>query len=179
MKKILSKHTICPALHKGPLLFIVVSFLIAAWLPVSNAEEVHEAAAHSFNRHHTAVIISNTQNDHGEHGLTVGVDYVYRFNPLLGLGGLVEYAGGDFGHLVIAAPLFISPYKNWFFVLAPGTEVYNDEETDAKKRQWLARVGVSYRFHIGERYSIAPEFNVDVSEHETLYVYGFAFGYGW
>ena len=179
MNKAPSRQIIGTTFRKGHLILIVVSFLFAAWLPLSNAEEMHEGAAHSFNRHHTAVIISNTQNDHGEHGLTVGVDYVYRFNSLLGLGGLVEYAGGDFGHLVIAVPLFISPYKNWTFVLAPGTEVYNDEETDAKKRQWLARVGISHQFHIGERYSISPEFNVDVSEHETLYVYGLAFGYGW
>lgn len=179
MKTSRSRHIIILAFHNGYLHLIVAIFLFVVWLPMSHAEETHEGAAHSFHRHHTALIVSNTQNDSGDHGLTLGVDYVYRFNPLLGLGGLVEYAGGDFEHLVIAVPLFISPYKNWTFVLAPGTEVYNEGETDSKHRAWLARVGVSYQFYIGERYSISPEFNIDLSEHETLYVYGFAFGYGW
>jgi hypothetical protein len=31
----------------------------------------------------------------------------------------------------------------------------------------------------GDGYSISPEFNVDFSEHETLYVIGLSFGFGW
>jgi len=40
------------------------------------------------------------------------------------------------------------------------------------------RTGGGYQFHFGEKYSIAPEFIVDFSEHETLFVYGSSIGLG-
>ncbi len=47
-----------------------------------------------------------------------------------------------------------------------------------RTRDWVVRTGVAYQFPFGERYTIAPEFSVDFSEHETLFVYGIAIGIG-
>lgn len=117
-----------------------------AWSPVRASEEGHEGADHSSHRHHTALFIGNTQNDSNEHGLSVGMDYEYRFNRWLGLGGLAEFAGGDFKHLLIAVPLFFHPHEQWRFVVAAGAEIYKeeDEEGRKKKRAWLSRSGVNF-----------------------------------
>lgn len=151
--------------------------MFMAWSPASAAEEAHEDTAHTFHRHHASLFIGNTQNDGNKHGLSVAMNYEYCINQWLGLGGLVEYAAGDFEHLLIAIPLFIHPYGNWHLVLAAGTEIHNGEE-NKREGDWLIRTGLGYRFHFGEKYSISPEFNVDVSEHETLFVYGVSIGLG-
>lgn len=176
--KSLSKYIIGPTFQKGHLLLIVASFLFMVWSPVSVAEEAHEGAAHSFHRHHAALFIGNTQNDGSEHGLSVGMEYEYRINQWLGLGGVLEYAAGDFEHLLIAVPLFIHPYEDWLFSVGAGTEIHKNEEENKRKRDWLIRTSVGYQFQFGEKYSITPAFHVDFSEHETLFIYGVYIGLG-
>jgi len=145
------------------------------------AEELHTGSEHEFHRHHAALIISNTQNDDNDTGLTVGVDYAYRIKPWLGLGGVVEYAGGDFEHLLLLAGASIHPYKNWVLLAAGGAEIHkehDDYDVDTPKREWVIRTGVAYQFPVSDSWTIAPEFNVDFSEHQTLFVYGIAIGFG-
>ena len=160
------------------LLLPAITLLIFMAPGTTPAEEDHEGAAHSFHRHHAALFIGNTQNDGSEHGLSVGMEYEYRINQWLGLGGLVEYAAGDFEHLLIAVPLFIHPYEDWLFMVAAGTEIHKGEEENKGKRNWLIRTGVGYQFQFGEKYSITPAFHVDFSEHETLFIYGVYIGLG-
>ena len=179
--KSLSRYIIGQAIRKCHLYLIITFLLNVAFSSVAVADEAHEEAAHEFHRHHMALILGNTQNDGSENGLSVGLDYEYRFNNWLGLGGLAEYAGGDFKHLLLFVPLYIHPYKNWLFVVAGGTEVHKEHEghgEDKRTRDWVVRTGVAYQFPFGERYTIAPEFSVDFSEHETLFVYGIAIGIG-
>jgi hypothetical protein len=163
-------------------LFLIITLLITlAISPVAGAEEAHEEGSHEFHRHHMALILGNTQNDGSESGLSVGLDYEYRFNKWMGTGGLAEYAGGDFKHLLLFVPLYIHPYKDWLFVVAGGTEIHKEHEghdEDKRTRDWVVRTGVAYHFPFGEKYTIAPEFNVDFSENETLFVYGIAIGVG-
>ena len=129
--KSLSKYIIGPTFQKVHLSLFVASFLFIAWSTVS------EGAAHSFHRHHAALFIGNTQDDGSKRGLSVGMEYEYRINQWVGLGGMVEYAGGDFEHLLIAVPLFIHPYKDWNFGVAAGTEIHKehgDHEEDKRER---------------------------------------------
>lgn len=165
-------------IKRWDLLLPAIVLLIIMAPGTAPAEEEHEGAAHSFHRHHAALFIGNTQNDGSEHGLSVGMEYEYRINQWLGLGGLVEYAAGDFEHLLIAIPLFIHPYEDWLFAVAAGTEIHKDEEENKGKRDWLVRTSVGYQFQFGEKYSITPAFHVDFSEHETLFIYGFYIGLG-
>ena len=127
-----------------------------------------------FHRHHLVVSVGNTQEGFSEHGFSIGADYEYRFNQLFGLGGMVEYAGGDFEHWLGFVTMFFHPTERWEIILAPGTEI----KKGTRDRNFIFRTGVAYQFHLGERYSIAPEFFVDFSENETLFVYGIAFGIG-
>ncbi len=169
------------AVRKYHLFLIITLFITVAISPVAGAEEAHEKASHEFHRHHMALIFGNTQNDGSENGLSLGLDYEYRFNEWLGLGGLAEYAGGDFEHLLLFVPLYIHPYKDWLFVVAGGTEIHNEHEEhgeDKRTRDWVVRTGVAYQFPFAEKYTIGPEFSIDFSEHETLFVYGIAIGIG-
>ena len=165
-------------IKRWDLLLPAIVLLIMMAPGTAPAEEAHEGAAHSFHRHHAALFIGNTQNDGSEHGLSVGMEYEYRINQWLGLGGLVEYAAGDFEHLLIAVPLFIHPYEDWLFMVAAGTEIHKEDEENKRKRDWLIRTGVGYQFQFGEKYSITPAFYVDFSEHETLFIYGLYIGLG-
>jgi hypothetical protein len=84
----------------------------------------------------------------------------------LGVGGLGEYAGGDFDSWVLGVPLFIHPYADLIVWLAPGVEI-EDGETD-----FLFRVGLGYEFEIYPRWSLAPELNFDFAGGDTKLVYG-------
>jgi hypothetical protein len=70
-----------------------------------------------------------------------------------------------------AVPLFIHPYKDWIFILAPGFDYRQD------RHDFLFRAGVAYEFEI-DRWSISPLFNVDFVDGEQVLVYGVSFGYG-
>ena len=160
---------------------ILAVLLAMICVPLAVAEEAHEKEGHRFHRHHVALTVGNTQTDGSENGLTVGVDYGYRFNRWLGLGGIAEYTGGDFKHLLFLAGASLHPYKNWVLVAAGGTEVHkdhDDHEENNLERDWVIRTGVNYQFPVSDRWTIAPEVNIDFSEQETLFVYGIAVGFG-
>jgi hypothetical protein len=174
-------HLIKKTVHKC-LLFVLIAMMMGfANIKMAQANEAPHEGSHEIHRHHMALIVGNTQSEESSNGPSIGVDYEYRLNQWFGLGGLVEYAGGDFEHLLLVVPLFIHPYKGWLFNVALGTEVHKehgDHEEDKRTRDWIVRTGVAYQFPFGSRYTIAPEFNVDVSEHETTISYGLAFGLG-
>ena len=125
-------------------------------------------------RHGTELFIGNTHDD-GEDGFTVGLGYEYRLNQLLGIGGIVEYAGVDFKELLVIAPLYLHPYKGWLFVVAPGVAIPKKHSVDHV--EFLFRVGAAYEFEIGEKWALIPEFNVDFVNNREQLVFGLAFGY--
>ena len=165
-----------------PAPYTLIAILIALFFaPLVGAEEAPSTGEHAFHRHHAALIVGNTQNDGSENGFSVGIDYAYRINHWLGLGGIAEYAGGNFEHFLLLAGASIRPYKNWVLIAAGGAEVHKehaDHEEDTPKREWVIRTGVAYQFPLAGNWTIAPEFNVDFSDHETLFVYGVAIGFG-
>lgn len=85
--------------------------------------------------------------NHSEGGFGGGLDYEYRINQWLGIGGFAEYAGGDFEHVLIGLPLSIHPYKGWRLVVAPATEIHKEHGEDGgggenkgnggSRRPWL------------------------------------------
>ena len=174
-----NRHVIGRAVQQCYLLLISVCLLTMTFAPVALAEESHESGDHAFHRHHASLIAADTFDGHGKNGLSVGADYEYRLNQWFGLGVALEYAGGDFEHILIGVPLFIHPNERWRLAVAAGGEIHKEEEEHKPKREWIIRTGVGYQFPLGKGYSISPEFNVDFSEHETLYVAGLSIGFGW
>lgn len=157
---------------------VIVVIVALMFSSMAVADETHAGSDHSFHKNHAALFLGNTQGEHGDSGISMGVDYEHRINKWFGLGGLVEYAGGDLGNLRIALPLFIHPYKEWRFIAAVGGEIYKEHGSEGKDRGFVFRTGVGYLFPVGNDFTVAPEFFVDFSEHETLIIFGLSVGYG-
>ena len=55
-------------------------------------------------------LFGGVTQDGSDTGASFGLEYEYRIRQLWGIGGLAEYAGGDFDSWVIGVPVFIHPY---------------------------------------------------------------------
>jgi len=148
---------------------IVVTFIAGQALPEESVNTHHEEGLENSNE--MALFLGGSHHE-DENGFSVGLDYEHRLSPILGIGGLVEYSAGDFDSWVVAAPLFVHPYKGFRLVFAPGFE-HKESTSD-----FLFRTGIAYQFEIGNRWSISPEYNVDFVHDETVHVYGVSFGIG-
>ena len=115
------------------------------------------------------VFVGNTQNG-SSHGFTLGAEYEYRLTELIGVGGLAEYASGDFDSLTIGVPVTFHPLGGWAFQLAPGLSFNSGTNL-------LFRIGAGYEFEIAPKWSLVPEFNVDFVDGETELVYGLTGAY--
>ena len=158
------KVKLCLVWFLSCLLALVPFRILAEKIEHREQERAHE------HRHHLALFLGATHTDEGDE-FSIGIDYEYRLKPILGVGGLAEYTGGDLETTVLAAALFIHPYDEWRLVLAPGFE---NEDGD---NEFLFRAGVSYAFPVG-KWTVSPEFNVDFVDEEENLVYGLSFGRG-
>ena len=121
-------------------------------------------------RHHLAVFIGATHAE-GEDEPTVGVDYEYRLTQKIGVGALVDHAGGDLDSTIIAAALFIRPHEGWLLLAAAGNE--NTDHGD----EFIARAGIGYEFGFHGGWSLTPQLNFDyVDDEETKEVFGVNIG---
>jgi hypothetical protein len=134
-----------------------------------------DADGREFHRHHVGVFVGGASRpeDHGtEHGFAGGMDYEYRFSQWVGVGVLAEAATGDLRDVVVAGLVFVHPWKGLLFAAGPGAEI------SSHGTEFLARLGLAYQFPIWERFTIAPNFNVDLVDGEPTYIYGVTFGIG-
>jgi len=142
------------------------------------SDEPAHMADHDAVHYHTNLVelfLGNTyeDGDHGsENGFSVGLVYERRLDKLFGIGGFYEYVAGDFDKWSVGIPLFIHPYKEFRFTLAPGLEHRNGDD------EFLFRLGVGYEFKLSKRWVWMPEFNVDFVDGQEAYVFGLAIGYG-
>ena len=117
-------------------------------------------------------LFGGVTQDGSDTGASFGLEYEYRIRQLWGIGGLAEYAGGDFDSWVIGVPVFIHPYAGWFVTLVPGVE-FEDSESS-----FLFRAGMGYDFDLWPRWSLSPEINADFVEGgDTKLVYGLSLSY--
>ena len=117
-------------------------------------------------RNSIALFVGNTHAD-GENGFTLGLDYSYRFNRRISLGGMVDYAGRDFRSFIVGVPIFLHATERLIFELAPGIE-HADGENHA-----LVRLGGLYKFPAGP-VSLLPALFADFVDSETTWVFGLA-----
>jgi len=156
-------------MHRIQSFLLCVILLIIPFVVLTIEPAYSEESDNITHRHHVALFLGNTQ-DGSENGFSVGIDYEYRLTELFGIGGLVEYADGDFDSWVAAIPLFIHPYKGFVLLVAPGLE-YEDSEDE-----FLVRTGIAYEIEFGEKWTISPELNVDFVDGEEKFVYGVSVG---
>jgi len=149
--------------------WIQLCILMAPFIFVSSGAgadvENQAGAGENDPRNKISLFGGNTQ-DGSENGVSVGLEYEYALTRYFGLGGLLEYAEGDFDSWILGVPIFVHPYRGLFFLAAPGVEI-EDGDTN-----FLLRIGVGYELEFLPRWSIAPEFNVDFSDGHTKLVYG-------
>ena len=135
---------------------------------IAAAEESHHEVG---NRNLFALFVGGRYDEHESKTVgAIGLNYEYRINELFGVGAFAEYAGGDVEALSFGVPLFIHPYDEFRFALAPGLE-HEDSKT-----HFLFRAGASYEFEIAEDWILAPELNFDFVDSHTNIIYGLNLG---
>ncbi|MEO1406917.1 MAG: hypothetical protein AAFV54_10565 [Pseudomonadota bacterium] len=128
-------------------------------------------------RQHVSVVIGGTTIPSAdETAFTIGVDYEYRLNRLIGVGAVVEHAVGGIDATTLLAVADIHIWKGLAVQVGPGVEFIDegeDHETFA-----IGRIGALYEIEIAERFTIAPQAHYDISSGEDAFVFGVALGVG-
>ena len=106
------------------------------------------------------------ENDKSTTSDSIGLGYEYRINRLWGVGVMGEAAGHVIDAFIVGVPVLVYPYGGWFVLAAPGVE-FGSGETSV-----MVRLGTGYDFKLGKRFSLAPEFDVDLNRNNgTKYVF--------
>jgi len=111
------------------------------------------------------LFVGNTQNG-SLNGASIGLGYERRLTSLIGVGGYVEHAAGDFDNTSVGATLSLHPHAGWEFKFSPGVEF----EDGSQNLQF--RVGAGYEFEVVPSWAIVPEFNVEFVDGERNLIYG-------
>ena len=119
--------------------------------------------------HRAALFLGGTFEDN-DSGFTIGANYEYRVRQGIGLGGLIEHAGGELDATVVAGVVFLHPYEKWKILVAAGNE-HRDGDND-----FLVRVGGEYEFPLEDNFSVAPGFYVDFVGGDQKLIFGVDFG---
>lgn len=158
------------------LIFLLAAFCSAPFCAMAQTTEStqdleYPEPAHESKetRHGIALFVGDTYFD-GQNGFTLGMDYKYRFNRRIGIGGLVDYAGQDFRSFVAGIPITLHTTERLRFILAPCVE-HADGENNA-----LVRAGAGYNFPAGP-VGLGPAFFVDWVDGETIYILGLSVGW--
>lgn len=107
-----------------------------------------------------------------ETSVALAIEYAYHLNSRWVVGAVIETLGGatvrDVVGLVVGS-FHLTP--ELYLALGAGAES-TETSTD-----FLVRLGVGYIFEVGEKYEIAPAFNLDLVESgRVTLVYGAAVG---
>ncbi len=107
-----------------------------------------------------------------ETSIALAIEYAYHLNSRWAVGAVIETLGGATVRDVVG--LVVGSYHltpELYLALGAGLE-NTESSTD-----FLVRFGVGYVFEIGDRYEIAPAFNLDLVERgRVTLVYGAAVG---
>lgn len=117
---------------------------------------------------------ASTQFEEGEDavtGMTIGLEYEYRFAEDWGVAGVVETVlfTEDHRDLALVVPVIWHATEALEFAVGPGLE-FEEGETE-----WLVRFAVSYEFEF-DPYYISPAIGIDVSESAETVLYGIVLG---
>lgn len=121
--------------------------------------------------HHLSIIVGGSYIDEVDDTFfTLGLDYEYRLNTLIGVGAVVEQTFGEVEATTLLAVTDIHIWKGLAFQIGPGIE-FVDDETFA-----VGRFGVLYEVEFGEGFTVSPQLHYDLSNGEDAVVFGLAIG---
>lgn len=169
---------------------ILVSVALCALTASASASEAHEDHHHP---NHLAVFLGGTdgKGDTGV-GFTVGVDCERRLNEWLGVVALFDYAARPLDETVLGVGLMVHPAGRLAFAVAPGVVFEKDHGTHGTASrsdgvhgelsdttaEFMIRIGLMYQIELGERFSLAPQLNLDLLGRDTVPVFGISAGVG-
>ena len=145
-------------------LTIVAGLLARPVLVQAEADHTREASHAEFPHQTLGVFIGDTTEVRRAEGVTLGLEYEYRFTEVFGMGAIVERVMGDFDTNVYVASM---AYHRGPWKLYAGPGIEDGEEGS----EHLFRLGVEYGFHAGG-YEISPQVDVDFVAGESLLVFG-------
>ncbi len=150
---------------------LVISFLFLSPVFADDSESGGENEHGAHGPHHFSVLVANTHERGAGDSLTVGLDYEYRVNKLLGVGVVAERAYGSLDATTVLAVADIHFQGGLIMQVGPGFERRHDEEV------FVARVGVLYEFEV-DRFTLSPQLHWDYHNDEpNTVVAGVAFGF--
>ena len=150
-------------------LALCLLFSVGANAEEAGSEELH--AGEESHGKHTLALFAGVTREHGENHDTLGIEYSYRLHENWSVGGVIERAAREKDSTLVIAFAHFWPYKELFVGAGIGRKDPGGE------RQNTLRVTIGYEFELGKGWSIAPQANLDVIEHEeNEEVYGIAFG---
>lgn len=150
----------------------LVALLLAGLALPANAEE-GEPEVWKEHPHHLSVITGAT-HDHDETAFTLGLDYEYRVNRLLGFGTVVEYAFHHLDSWTLLAVADIHVWRGLALQTGPGLEIVDEEE--GHEEEFVYRAGLLYEVELPRRFTVSPQVHYDVGSGINALVFGVAVG---
>lgn len=143
-------------------------FISHAFAEQSETNAKPDYAAHG--RHHLSLLLADTHVSGEGDNPTLGVDYEYRVNELVGVGAILEKAYGELDATTLLAVADIHFQNGLIVQVGPGFERKDDESV------LVARLGVLYEFEF-ENLTLSPQLHWDYHQHEpNAVIAGAAFG---
>ena len=147
------------------ILFILLVYVTAVVDAIAQAEEEHSG------KHHLSLLLAGTNvPTEDENAFTLGIDYEYRVNSLLGVGVVAEQAFGEIDATTLLAVADIHIWRGFAIQTGPGVE-FLDDETFA-----IGRIGGLYEFELGDGFTVSPQLHYDISSGADAIVFGLAIG---
>jgi len=133
----------------------------------SSSEEEYSA----YGPHHLSLLFANTHVSEEGNNPSLGIDYEYRVNRLLGVGAIIERAYGELNSTTVLAVADIHFHNGLIMQVGPGFERRNDEDV------FVSRFGILYEFEI-ENFTLSPQLHWDYHHDEfNAIIAGLALGF--
>jgi hypothetical protein len=173
------------------MLFLILFVAAGPWVGASEEHAEAETGQASHDAHgtkglHEVMIFLGATDDRGEWANTWGAEYGYSFMDNYAAGVFLDRAEGQLRSSVVGLAFWAHVVKGLGLMFGPGVEFLDEAQAEeagdesqgeeGSKRQFLARVGLGYSFHVGERYVIFPVVHADFVEEHIVWVTGVNFG---
>lgn len=174
-------------LLRGGLVLVLLQLMLPAAACAARAHGAELDAEHGRSVHLALLLGGSEVQDEGRDGATVGLDLEYELTHRIGVGAVIEHAGGDVDATTALAVIDWHLFPGFVFQFGPGVEYERERDVELghghdmlvrtrTRTSLVGRAGFFYEMEVGHDWSIAPSLNLDVtSRHETL-VWGIAIG---
>lgn len=154
-----------------------VAALLALALATARAVHAQEGARdpgteEGTSRRNSLGLFTGITLDDDKASFTLGLDYERRLSRQLGVGVLFDRAFDGERIFLVAPALFWHPVGALRLDAAPGVEVNQGDEDE-----FVFRIAADYDFELTERWSVAPNVNLDFVSGGRVWVLGAEIAY--